>query len=185
MRVWSLAASVAAILTVVGSIAAQDKKDDKTPAGPIVLKVVSKKDKYVFGGLGKTPKEYKAYLEDIAKRQAEDERAAPPNPLRVDLVLQFENISKEAVTIYVGGDANEYTFELTGGDGVVALGNPAPMTAEQRGPKTVTIEPGKTHEIPVKMLADGSRGIARFLFWTGPGEYQLVAKYDLTDERGI
>src|SRR5262245_56451578 len=167
MRVWSLAASVVAILAVVGSVAAQDKKDDKKPAGPIVLKVVSKKDKYVFGGLGKTPEEYKAYLDDIAKKQANGERVSPPNPLRVDLVLQFENTSREAVTIYVGGDASEYTFELTGGAGIVELFNPSWMTLEQRISTGETIEPGKTHEIPVKMLADGSRGISRFLYWTG------------------
>jgi hypothetical protein len=189
MRVWSLT-GVTAVLLTVGSAPAEEKKEDKKPAGPVLLKVVLKKDKYVFGGGGRTPKEYKAYLEDLAKKQKEAEQnpnrelVAPPNPLRVDLVLQFENTSKEAVTVYMGGDANAYTFELTGGAGVVGLKNPAPMTLELRLPKAVTIEPGKVHEIPVAMLADGNRGISRFLFWTGPGEYQLVAKYTLSNQAG-
>ena len=112
------------------------------------------------------------------------ERVSPPTPLKVDLVLQVENTSKEAVTVYLGGDSTAYTFELTGGAGVVALANPGPFTTELRLPKAVTIEPGKVHEIPVTTLADGNRGISRFLFWTGPGEYQLVAKHTLTDREG-
>ena len=46
------------------------------------------------------------------------------------------------------------------------------------------LEPGKSHEIPVKLLADGRRGIARLVFWTGPGEYKLSAKYTLSDAKG-
>jgi hypothetical protein len=187
MRVWALAGATVALLSA-GSAPAQEKKDDKKPAGPLVLKVVSKKEQYVFGGGGRTPKEYKAYLEDLAKKQKDDvvfpPKVLPPYPLRVDLVLQFENTSKEEVTLAYGGDANEYTFELTGGAGVVVLRNPAPTTTELRSPKTVTIGPGKTHEIPVKALTDGHRGTAQFLFWTGPGEYQLAAKYILTDREG-
>jgi hypothetical protein len=188
MRVWTLVGATVALLAA-GSAPAQEKKDGQKPAGPLVLKVVSKKDQYVFAGGGRTPKEYKAYLEDLAKKQKDDTgfppQVLPPHPLRVDLMLEIANTSKEQITVHLGGDANEYTFELTGGAGVVALRNPAPMTLELRGPKTVTIGPGKAHEIPVKALADGHRGITRFLFWTGPGEYQLAAKYILTDREGL
>jgi hypothetical protein len=182
VRAWAFA-SATALLAVVGLGSAQEQKDEKKPTGPIVLKVVSKKDEYVFSSGGRSAKEYKTYLEDLAKKQG-DEEAAVPNPLRVDLVLQFENTSKEDVTVYLGGDANAYTFELTGGAGVVALSNPGPFTLDMLFPKAVTIKAGKVHEIPVKVLADGNRGFSRFLFWTGPGEYQLVARYVLTDERG-
>ena len=44
--------------------------------------------------------------------------------LTVDLVLQLTNTSKEEVTISVGGTANVYTFELSGGAGVVTMRNP-------------------------------------------------------------
>ena len=63
--------------------------------------------------------------------------------------------------------------------GVVAMRNPVAFTADFRLPKAVTVAAGKTHEVPVKVLADGSRGFSRLLFWTGPGEYKLAAKYRL------
>ncbi len=108
----------------------------------------------------------------------------PPKPLAVDLVLQLENTSKEAVTVHLGGDPNIHKFELTGGAGVVNMPNPVAMTLEFRLPKVITIEPGKSHEIPVKLLADGTRGISRLVFWTGPGEYSLTATYTLSDKDG-
>lgn len=154
------------------------------PAGPVALKVVSKKDKYEFDGGGKTPKEYKAALEELAKQQADGVRITPPRAIPIDLVLRFENTSKENVTIHVNGTANVYTFDLTGGEGVVTLQNTAAMPLFFRLPTAVTIEPGKTYEIPVKSLADGKRGMARFLYWAGPGDYTVTAKYQLLDARG-
>lgn len=173
--------SLAAALALAGVAPAQDPKpkDKDKPAGPVRLSVVSKKDKYVFDGGGKTPKEYKAGLEAVAKKLEKGEAAAPPKPLAVDLVLVLTNTGKDPVTVYVGGDTNVYTFELTGGDGAVAMNNPVAFTADFRLPKAVTIEAGKAHEIPVKALADGNRGFSRLVFWTGPGEYKLAAKYTL------
>jgi hypothetical protein len=84
----------------------------------------------------------------------------------------------------VGGDSNVYTFELTGGTGVVNMNNPVAFTADFRLPKAVTLEAGKSHEIPVKAFADGNRGFSRLVFWTGPGEYKLSAKYTLSDQEG-
>jgi len=186
MLAWSIVRGVVAgLLAVTGPASADDKKDDKKPAGPVVLKVVSKKDKYVFDGGGRTPKDYKAYLEGAAKKIAAGQLIPAPKAIPVDLVLQFENTSKEGVTLFMGGDSNEYVFELTGGDGTVTMNNPIPFTTEFRSPKAVTIEAGKTHEIPVKQLIDGNRGLARLVFWTGPGDYQLVAKYRLTDKNGL
>ena len=46
------------------------------------------------------------------------------------------------------------------------------------------IAPEKTYEIPVKQLSDGLRGAARNVYWTGPGEYKLTAKYTLADKQG-
>ena len=60
MRTLTVLASLFALAGVVSA-------DDKT-AGPVTLSVVSKKDKYVFDGGGKTPAEYKAQLESIAKK---------------------------------------------------------------------------------------------------------------------
>jgi hypothetical protein len=168
----------ATLLAVAGSTsAAEPRPEDK--AGPIKLTVVSKKDKYVFDGGGKTPAEYKKELEAIAKKLEAGESAQPPKVLPVDLTLVLTNTTKEDVTVFLGGDTNVYTFELTGGTGAVAMNNPVAFTADFRLPKAVTIAAGKTHEIPVKGFADGNRGFSRLVFWTGPGEYKLTAKYRL------
>jgi hypothetical protein len=181
MRAGFLIAGIAAGLFVPSG---PTSADDKKPAGPVVLKVASKKDKYVFDGGGKTPKEYKEDLEALAKNLEKGERVRPPKPIPVDLVLQLENTSKESVTVYVGGDTNVYKFELTGGAGVVAMNNPVAFTADFRLPKAVSIDAGKTYEIPVKAFADGNRGFSRLVFWTGPGEYKLIATYILADKEG-
>src|SRR5262245_839163 len=178
MKIFLLA--MMALLVLGVSASAQDKK----PAGPVTLKLIAKTDKYKFDGGGKTPKEYKAELERIAKLIADGKEAEPPKPLTVDFVLQLTNTSKEEVTIYVGGDSNVHTFELTGEPGVVTMRNPVAVTADFRLPKAVTLAPGKSHDIPVKQFSDGMRGISRLIFWTGPGDYKLVAKYALADKDG-
>ena len=167
-------------LTLSTTALAQDEKR----AGPVSLTVVAKTDTYKFDGGGKTAAEYKKNLEALAKELEVGERVTPPKALTVDLVLCLTNTSKEDVTIYVGGNPNIYTFELTGGAGVVTMRNPIAFPAIFILPKAVTLAPGKSHEIPVKTLADGRRGLARLIFWTGPGEYKLVAKYTLSDEKG-
>lgn len=172
--------AVAASFVLAMSASAEDKK----PEGPVTLKLVAKKDKYTFDGGGKTAGEYKKDLEAVAAKLAKGEDARPPKAPAVDLVLQLTNTSKDEVTIYVGGDSNVYTFELTGGAGVVTMNSGLAFTADFKLPKAVTLAAGKSHEIAVKQLADGSRGAARYVYWTGPGEYKLSAKYTLSDKDG-
>jgi hypothetical protein len=182
MRLTSLLSIALACL--FASFASADDKKDTKPAGPVTLSVVSKKDKYLFDGGGKTAEEYKKDLEEIAKKADKGERVMRPKPLAVDLVLVLTNTTKEDVTVHLGGDPNVYTFELTGGTGAVTMTNLAAFTADFKLPKAVKIEAGKTYEIPVKVLADGSRGFSRLVFWTGPGEYKLSAKYTLSSAKG-
>lgn len=155
-----------------GAASAEDK-------APVELKVVAKTAKYKFDGGGKTAEEYKKHLEDLAAKAKAGELVQPPKALAVDLVLTLTNTTKDDITIYIGGDTNQFTFELTGGAGVVAMANPVAFTADFKLPKAVTLAPGKSHEIPVKAFADGMRGFSRLVFWTGPGEYKLTAKYQL------
>jgi hypothetical protein len=164
--------------------AATASAEDKKPEGPVVLAVVAKSDSYKFESGGKTADEYKKELEATAKALENGQRATPPKALTVDLVLRLTNTSKDEVTIHVGGTANVYTFELSGGAGVVTMRNPVAMPAIVRLPQAVTLAPGKSHEIPVTSLSDGRRGLARLVFWTGPGEYKLSAKYILSDAKG-
>lgn len=176
---WFLLAAV--VLAFATAATAEDKKAE----GPITLKLVAKTDKYKLDTGGKTPAEYKKELEQTAKLLKEGaEKVRPPKPPAVDLVLQLTNTSKEEVTIYVGGDPNIYTFDLTGGTGAVTMNSGLAFTADFKLPKAVTLAAGKSYEIPVKQLSDGSRGAARYVYWTGPGEYKLVAKYTLADKDG-
>jgi hypothetical protein len=166
------------------ALALNGSAEDKKPDGPVVLKLVAKTDKYKFDGGGKTADEYKKELEATAKALEKGERVTPPKALSVDLVLQLTNTSKEEVTVYIGGTVNVYTFELSGGTGAVTMRNPVAMPAIVRLPQAVTLAPGKSHEIPVTSLSDGRRGVSRLVFWTGPGEYKLSAKYLLSDPKG-
>lgn len=172
--------ALAALFGFAVSAAAEDKK----PEGPLVLKITAKTDKYKFDGGGKTPKEYKKELEDLEAKSKKGELIRAPKPPAVDLVLEIVNTSKEEVTVYVGGDPNIFTFELTGGDGVITMNSGLAFTLEFRLPNPVKLAAGKSYEIPVKQLSDGNRGTSRYVYWTGPGEYKLSATYTLSDKDG-
>ena len=176
---WYLFAT-AALFGFSASASAEDKK----VSGPITLTLIAKNDKYKFDGSGKTADEYKKQLEELVEKSKKGERFQSPKPPAVDLVLQFTNTTKDDVTIYVGGDRNSYQFELTGGAGTVSLNSGLSFTADIKIPKAITLAPGKSHEIPVKQLADGHRGMSRFVYWTGPGDYKLSVKYTLSDVKG-
>lgn len=175
---WFLLAVAALVGFGAQTASAADEKS------PVTLKLVAKTEKYKFDGGGKTPEEYKKELEDLAAKAKKGELVRPPKPPKVDLVLEIKNTGKEEVTIYVGGDPNMYVFELTGGDGVVAMNSGLAFTADFRLPKAVTLAAGKTHEITVLQLSDGSRGAARNVYWTGYGDYKLSATYTLSDKNG-
>lgn len=175
-----LPAAAVALVTFAVTASAEDKK----PQPPVTLELVAKTAKYTFNGGGKTPAEFKKHLEGMATAQKQGQPVRPPQPPAVDLALKLTNTTKSDVTIYVGGDSNSYTFELTGGSGAVAVDSGLAFTEEFRSPKSVILAPGKSHEIPVKRLADGHRGAGRYVYWTGPGEYKLSAKYVLANADG-
>jgi hypothetical protein len=178
--------TTAALFTFAAAPADDKKPDDKKPDArsdfPIALTIVVKTDKHKFDGGGKTPAEYKKSLEAWAKQEVK--KFVSPTPPAVDLVLVLTNTSKGDVKIGVDGDENVYTLDLTGGDGVVRLSSGLPVTTDLRVPKTITLAPGKTHEIPIKRLSDGFRGISENIYWTGPGEYKLSATYTVIEEGG-
>jgi hypothetical protein len=182
MRRYILPCLVAALLVSLTDAAPADEKKD---AGPLVLKIKANKDKYAWDAGGKTPKEFKKALEEIAEAMKKNPRPAVklPDPPKVDLVLEIVNDGKEDVTVHVGGDPNVYTLELKG-PGVMTFTPPLAFTREFRVPKAVVIAPGKSYDIPVTQLKDGFRGASRFIYWTEPGEYTLTATYQLSDARG-
>jgi len=169
-------------LSAVGLLAGVEPQGKE---GPVELTLIAKKTTYAWDAGGLTPEEFRKQLDKLkedSKKKGGFGAKLPPAPV-VDLVLKFTNTGKEAVTIYLGGDPNQYVFELKG-PGVVTMPNPGPMTLEFRNPKAVTLKPGESHEIVVTKLMDGMRGVGRAVYWTEVGDYTLSAAYQLSDAQG-
>ena len=145
----------------------------------ISLKLIAKKDGYAWPVPHK-PAEWEALLKEAQKAIRDKKDAVVPEALSVDFVLRFTNTGDKPVEIFVKGDVNLLTLELNG-PGVVILAPPRAMTLEFRLAQPVTIEAGKSFELPVGKLADGFRGVTRSLYFTAPGEYELKASYQLAD----
>ncbi len=115
--------------------------------------------------------------EEFVKQAADRKRRTPlPKPPAVDLTLRLTNTTSTAQTITLGGDESQITLRLEG-EGAFNLSPGLATTMEFRMGKPVVIPAGGTHEIPVKSLASGPRGIARYSYWTKPGEYQVHATF--------
>lgn len=167
------ALTVACALSVLAAPAA--RADEKEP---LELKLVLKKDKYDWP-YDLAPADLEAKLKEAAKKKG----AGLPRPPAVDLVLRITNAGKEKVTVYVNGDPNTYTLTLKG-PGVQTATPLLAFTADFKFPKPIGLEPGKSHDVPVKALSDGFRGASRYVFPTAPGEYTLSATYQLSDRDG-
>jgi len=173
MRHLVLAASGLVILAAAASVSA---------AEPLELKLVANKATYAWPYTA-PPKEFDAKLQDLLAKHKKGEAVEFPGPATVDLVLRITNTGKENRTIRVDGDPNLWTFTLKG-PGVIEVSPRLAFTTDFRGPKPVVLEPGKSHEIPVKRLADGFRGGSRYIYPTAPGEYTLSATYLLAGAVG-
>jgi hypothetical protein len=177
-------ASLAGLVAVAVNAAApaEPQGDNKD----LELKVVAKNSKVAWDGGGMAPAEYRKMLDKVAEDLKDKKggfRVKAPPPPNLDLALVITNKSKEDVTIYLGGDPNQYTFELKG-PGVMALPNNVAMTADFKLPKAVTLKAGGTYEMLLTKLSDGMRGMTRHVYWTEPGEYTLAVSYQLSDQQG-
>lgn len=158
---------------------------DEKPKAAMELRIITKKDAYVLDTGGATRDEYQKSLKRIEaeqKKKAGFDGRLPPAP-KVELVLSIVNTGKEDVTVFVGGDPNVFTWTLKG-PGVVALNSGGAFTTDFRLGRGVKLEPGKSHDIPIKMLMDGFRAASRSVYWTEPGEYTLSATYQLSGDDG-
>jgi|SRR5262245_15475762 len=160
-------------------LAASSVADDKMS---LELKLVANKDTYPWP-YAQGPKEFDSAMQEFMQKKKKGEEVQFPAPPAVDFVLRITNTGKDKAVIHVGGDANVYTLELKG-PGVVTVEPLVAFTTELRMAKEVTLEPGKSHEIPVKRLADGFRGGSRYVYPTASGEYTLKATYQLATADG-
>jgi hypothetical protein len=129
------------------------------------------------------PKDFDASLQDLIQKKKKGEAVRLPPPPAVDLLLRITNTGKEKTTVYVDGDPNVTTLTVKG-PGVVTVEPGLATTAEFRTPRAVVLQPGKSHDIPAKQLADGFRGAGRYVYVTAPGEYTITATYQLATAEG-
>ena len=149
---------------------------------PLELKLVATKATYPWP-YAAPPKPFDANLQDLLAKHKKGENVEFPAPPAVEFVLKITNTGKEARTIHVEGRPERVALTLKG-PGVVEVSPRLAFTTDFRSPKAVVLEPGKSHEIPIKKLADGFRGASRYVYPTAPGEYTLKATYLLaTAER--
>ena len=171
-----MALSMVVMILTSALLHADDKKS-------LEMKIILKKDAYELDTHGKTPKEFKAMLEEFAAAVKNKAKADnPPRPPEIDLELQIKNTGRQDVTIYLGGNPNFYTLELKG-PSVIDVKPRLAFPAIYRLPRAVTLAPGKTHDIPVKALSDGPK-LSRWIYWSEPGEYTIAATYQLSGPKG-
>ena len=142
---------------------------------PLELKIVASKANFAWPYTA-PPKEFDAHLQELLAKHKKGEVVEFPGPPDVHLTLKITNTGKENRTVHVGGDPNQWTLTLKG-PGVVEVSPRLAFTTDFRAAKAVVLEPGKSYDIPVKKLADGFRGVSRYIYPTAPGEYTLSATY--------
>jgi hypothetical protein len=129
------------------------------PPMPLEARLTSKKEVYPLSLGGKTP-------EDFARQIGRSN--LPPAP-KVDLVLTLRNTGTKPLTI----DAEvSVRLHVTGAGAMNHPGEIYQTEGRITERKTVTLAPGKTHEIPVQSL---DRGDSKRSYWLLPGEYTLHA----------
>lgn len=161
--------TVFSLLLTAGLLAAYDglKAPEPGKANPDTTPLevtIEGTAKYPLDLGGKTADEFEASLK-------EEKVPAPP---RVELKLVIKNTSKEDIQVWTSGDPVTVDLTLTG-KGAAKVAPKFATTNEFRLPKAVTVEAGKTVEMPLTSLACGFRNIGQFHYWTKPGEYELVA----------
>jgi hypothetical protein len=167
---------VACSFVLVAGVAAADEKET------LELKLAGKTNSYAWP-YAQSQKDFESAIEDLKSKKKMGEQVIWPAPPVVDQVLQITNKGKEKVTIHVGGDPNLVTLTVKG-PGVVTIDTSYSFTTELKMPQPVVLEPGKSHDIAVKWLADGFRSNSRYIYTVAPGDYTLSATYLLSDADG-
>jgi hypothetical protein len=102
-----------------------------------------------------------------------------PAPPVVHMQLEIRNRSDGEVEIWLGGDDCGVTLELSG-PGAVNVSNPGPFTNEPVYSRPVRLAPGGKYVQPLDRLGHvWHPGFWSQSYWTEPGDYTLVAHYQL------
>jgi hypothetical protein len=149
------------------------------PDGALELRLLARKDTYPLDLQGKTPQQFRKFLEEIAAdarkgKQRDDVPAAPA----VDIVLDLRNTSDHEVEVWLGGDDTTLTLELKG-PGAASTPYVVYVTADLRGSRPFKLPPGGHISRVIRTLEDGFRGTGHRWFWTEAGDYTLTATCEL------
>ena len=161
-----MVAVFASVLMAQGEEPAKRPAKPEPAKSPLVATLIANKDTYTIPE-GQRGKEFAAKVKSPSKGET-------PEPPAVDMVLQLKNPTDKSITIMVDSDAGSLDLKLEGPGAVIGDGRRI-FTREFRLGKPVEIAPGKTHEIPIKALRFGFRGVAQHAYWTEPGTYKIVA----------
>ncbi len=169
--------AMAAIFTslLLTSAFAAETRPAKPEPGPkndigLTATLIANKDTYTLD----PAQSGKQFRDSLDTKPNELRPAKLPAPPKVDLTLRITNTTDKPLTISLGGDDSAIDLVLEG-NGSLNKPNNGPMTMEFRMGTPVKIAAGKSHDIPVKSLASGKRGISTYSYWTESGDYTLTA----------
>jgi len=165
-----LCVAMSAVLLCLCSSALSAQPADK-PAPTLQAKLILKTDMYNLDPAQSGP-EFVKKLEESEKETYK----TPPPPPAVDMTLQLTNVSRDPVTILLGGDFTRLDLKLEG-PGAVRIAYVKFHAPESRDGKPTSIEPGKSVAILVTRLTFGERGDSFACYWTAPGAYTCTAYY--------
>jgi RNA polymerase sigma factor (sigma-70 family) len=151
------------------------------PGVPLEATVKINKATYTLDLGGKTPAEFRKWVEATRLiAEAPEKLVEPPPPPAVDLILTVRNTSDKDVEVRISGDGVKVSLELKG-PGALTKKLDRIYPLDLRLGEHRTLGPGKSHSFPITSLAYGFRslsegfpGASHLAYWTAPGEYTLT-----------
>ncbi len=110
--------------------------------------------------------------------QAQREGRLPP-PDIAGLELTLVNNGKRPIEASWSGAAESLALDVQGA-GVLRLPAPDAADGDVLRPRSIPLEPGERHVIPIRRLAAGSHGKLEYIYLTEPGEYTVTPHLKLT-----
>jgi hypothetical protein len=159
---------LSAVIVVLFAASLAAAADEKLP---VEVRLIANKTSYKLDLGGKTAAEFKELLAKAGKSGG-----ILPTPPAVDLQFEVVNTSDKAIQIWHKGDPVRLVLDVTGPDAMRVHSN-RPMTLEFRLPVPMTLEPGKSLQIPITSLTFGHRGVSEMAYWMKAGEYSIVANF--------
>jgi RNA polymerase sigma factor (sigma-70 family) len=148
----------------------------------VAARLVGAKESYPLDLGGKSEKEFRKQIDDIAAAPRRPGPGGPRFPAspKVDLKLQLTNIGKNDIKVEVGGSGNSLTLDLKGPGAFYAPVVVRNFLPVRREPTVVAVPAGKSVTIAdLPTLGFPKPGTGSQAYWTQPGQYTLTVDYVL------